>query len=361
MSANWRKAWIEFKLLEIWFGGHQPNQLTRLVLNTLEFIYKLLRVLTRQNQKSKLCKKKTQPPLLVVGNLIAGGAGKTPIVMAICQYFYSKNKRVGIVSRGYGRASSQAILIDPSKPMPKALQVGDEPLFLCAQTHCPVAVCADRSKAVTMLLTAFPTLDLIVSDDGLQHHRLARQIEWVVFDERGQGNGRLLPAGPLREPLNRLESVDAVLCANTSVKALEAALNMPNMGNWHSIRVSLCGFRHLLSGKFATVDQAKHNWNESTVLAFTGIGNPDKLFNSLLSAGIAINEKLSLPDHFNYPNHFCAQFDQQVLITTGKDAVKLLDTHLEKTNSKVWVAEIFVELPPALIQALEDSIGPTID
>lgn len=356
MSANKNKARLEASLLEIWYGGHKPGLLKQASLNGLELIYKVLRTLSRQDTKARLSKKQTKPPVLVVGNLIAGGAGKTPIVMAICQYLSSQNKQVGIVSRGYGRSSSRAALIDPSKPLPSALQVGDEPLFLCAETHCPVAVCADRNQAVETLVSAFPDLDLIVSDDGLQHHRLARQIEWVVFDERAHGNGRLLPAGPLREPLARLNSVEAVLSSNMSTEALAAALNRPAQSNWHEVHVSLRGFRQLQTGKFMTLEQARESWKESSLLAFTGMANPEKLFKAIESAGFSLSETRALPDHFRYPESFCAHFNQAVLITGGKDAVKL-----NASNSKVWVAEIHVDLPPALTQALEECIGSTTD
>lgn len=351
-----RKARLETALLQIWYGGYQPGWPTHTILNLLEGVYKGLRLLSRQHSKTLSCKRNTNPPVLVVGNLIAGGAGKTPIVMAVCQHLCAAGKKVGIVSRGYGRKGSRTVLIDPSKPLPQASEVGDEPLFLCAQTHCPVAVCADRAEALDTLLSAFPDLDLVVSDDGLQHHRLVRQLEWVVFDERAQGNGRLLPAGPLREPLSRLNTVDAILASNIGIEQLSGALNMPSQNNWHAVCVLLQGFRHLQTGQFMSTGQATEHWKGKPLLAFTGIANPEKLFKAIRIAGIELQETRGLPDHYSYPIDFCAQFDQPILITSGKDAVKL-----NASNPKVWVAEINVELPLALTQALEDCIGSTID
>lgn len=356
MSANERKARVESALLNIWYAGHQPGLFVGLILSWLEYTYKALRWATRQNYRSIAARKASHPPVLVVGNLIAGGAGKTPIVMAICQYMVARGDKVGIVSRGYGRSTTAPILIDPTKNTPAAIEAGDEPLFLSRETGCPVAVCADRNQAVKLLLTHFPDLKLIVSDDGLQHHKLARQIEWVVFDQRAHGNGRLLPAGPLREPLSRLGTVDAVLCSNITPQALSETLNWPYQDNWHAIQVELKGFRQLSSGHFLTVEQATEQWKPLKLLAFTGIGDPDKLFRAIRLAGLRLDASRGLPDHFNYPEDFCTQFDQQVLITSGKDAVKL-----NHSNPKVWVAEISVKLPPALTQALEDCIGPTID
>jgi tetraacyldisaccharide 4'-kinase len=356
MTTKDRKARIEFALLQIWYGGQTPGLFTGLTLKALEAVYKGLRWATGQNRKARAAKKTCLPPVLVVGNLIAGGAGKTPIVMAICQFMVARGDKVGIVSRGYGRSTNTPILIAPAYSSSEAGDAGDEPLFLSRETGCPVAVCADRNQAVQLLLKHFPDLDLIVSDDGLQHHRLARQIEWVVFDRRAHGNGRMLPAGPLREPLSRLDSVDAVLCSNIEPECLTKALNWPMRGNWHAIHVQLKGFRQLSSGKFLTLEQAAQRWKSLKLMAFTGIADPNKLFDAVRSAGLHLESTRGLPDHFNYPEDFCTQFNQEVLITSGKDAVKL-----NQLNPKVWVAEISVKLPPALTHALEDCIGPTID
>ena len=356
MSRPSGKAKLETALLRIWYGGNKPSVFVSSILNTLESIYKILRAISKQEFKSAQSKGRTNPPVLIVGNLIAGGAGKTPIVMAVSQYMQAKGKKVGIVSRGYARKQTHAVLIDPNKPLPQASEVGDEPLLLCAQTHCPVAVNADRHAALELLLQTFPDLDLVISDDGLQHHRLKRQIEWVVFDARGQGNGRLLPAGPLREPLNRLNTVDAVIASNTSLAALSNSLNLPKAGNWHEVQVGLRGFRHLRTGEFISRKQALERWAGQSVAAFTGIANPEKMFTALRNAGMSITKQLGLPDHFQYPDDFCMQFNQAVLITSGKDAVKL-----DTSNTKVWVVEIRVDLPATLTQALEDNIGSTID
>lgn len=356
MKPNGAKARLEAALLQVWYGAHKPAPVFAFGLSMLESLYKALRLLTRQHEKSIRSRGRTQPPVLVVGNLIAGGAGKTPIVMAVCNTMRAAGKKVGIVSRGYGRSASEAFLINPQSPLPKAADVGDEPLFLAMQTHCPVAVGADRNAALELLLKAFPDIDLVVSDDGLQHHRLKRQLEWVVFDSRGQGNGRLLPAGPLREPLSRLNRVDAVLASNTSLKQLEQSLGMKATGNWQEVKVDLQGFRHLKTGKYLSADQAREAWKHHSITAFTGIGNPDKLFSALEKHGLALDQGMGLPDHFDYPADFCTQFNQTILITSGKDAVKL-----DATNPKLWVAEICIDLPPALTKALEDCIGSTID
>lgn len=356
MKPDGAKARLEASLLQIWYGAHKPAPLAGLGLGLLENLYKGLRLLSRQNHKSMRSKAKTQPPVLVIGNLIAGGAGKTPIVMAVCNTMRARGKKIGIISRGYGRSATEALLINPQEALPKASDVGDEPLFLAQKTLCPVAVGANRNAALELLLRAFPDIDLVVSDDGLQHHRLKRQLEWVVFDSRGQGNGRLLPAGPLREPIHRLNRVDAVIASNTSIRQLEVSLAQQAASNWYEIKVDLQGFSHLQSGEFLSTGQACERWQGQEIAAFSGIADPNKLFSALKMQGLALTEQIGLPDHFDYPVDFCTQFNQAILITSGKDAVKL-----NASNPKLWVAEISIELPPALTKALEDCIGSTID
>lgn len=356
MKQTSAKAKLEASLLKIWYDGQKPSASNAVVLNLLEGIYKALRSLSGQDRKSLGSKAPTKPPVLVVGNLIAGGAGKTPIVMAVCQALRARGKSVGIVSRGYGRSSAKPFLIDPAQPMPSAREVGDEPLFLATQTGCPLAVGSDRNAALQLLLDQFPHTDLVVADDGLQHHRLKRQLEWVVFDARGQGNGRLLPAGPLREPVSRLAHVDAVIASNIGLAQLQQSLKLGAEANWYEVSVNLSGFRNQQTREFLTPTEANQLWQTKTIAAFSGIADPNKLFNALKKHGLVPTAQLGLPDHFDYPSDFCTQFDQSILITSGKDAVKL-----RELNPRLWVAEISVDLPSALIKSLEDSIGSTTD
>jgi tetraacyldisaccharide 4'-kinase len=173
-----------------------------------------------------------------------------------------------------------------------------------------------------------------------------------VFDERAQGNGRLLPAGPLREPLQRLHTVDAVLCSNVPVLSLQQSLNWPSSTNWHALTIKPCGFRNLKTGQLIDIQEASDRWASHDVAAFTGLGNPEKLFSALQGLGIELQQSVSLPDHFDYPDDFCSRFNQSVLITSGKDAVKLIDP-----DPRVWQVEIQIELPPKLLQTLEDALG----
>ncbi|HEX4844454.1 MAG TPA: tetraacyldisaccharide 4'-kinase [Limnobacter sp.] len=355
------RARLERWLTDVWYGKRRATGVLGWVLSCLSAIYSFARMFTQQDNKAKLAKSNTEPKVLVIGNLIAGGAGKTPIVMAVCQHLKKTGLRVGVVSRGYGRNASKVALIDQSSATGANLTglakaFGDEPVFLMQVTGCPVAVGQDRPAAVALLLNKHPDLDLIVADDGLQHHRLQRSLEWVVFDDRGQGNGRLIPAGPLREPLQRLDCVDAVLASNVTCDQLEKLLGTPRGPNWHEVRVSLDGFEQPLTGKKLNLTQALAQWESLGIASFSGLGNPEKLFGALRQAGFALTNTVALPDHHDYADGFCQRFQEDVLITSGKDAVKLWPH-----DPRVWIANIQVVLPAPLKQALEDHIGRSTD
>lgn len=360
-SGNPWRARLEERLLGIWYQGQPTGFWLAIALNGLTLLHRLARFLSQQSTKVMQSKTRTQPAVLVIGNLIAGGAGKTPIVMAVCQHCAQRDMRVGVVSRGYGRRNQLPCLLNQTMLASQSLdqlveQFGDEPVFLAQQTGCPVAVGQNRQAAVDLLCAHHPDLQLVVSDDGLQHHRLQRSLEWVVFDRRGQGNGRLLPAGPLREPSQRLGHVDAVLASNVEVSALADMLQTSAGPHWHAVQVRLSGFTQPATQEHLNCEQALARWRNKGVAAFTGLGNPDKLFSALRTIGLSLARSQPLPDHFQYPADYCKAFTEDVLITTGKDAVKLVPY-----DPRLWVANIEVELPAALTQALEDHIGHSID
>ncbi|HEX4919079.1 MAG TPA: tetraacyldisaccharide 4'-kinase [Limnobacter sp.] len=355
------RARLEDWLTGVWYGNTQPARGFQWILSFLSALYSIVRTLTRQDSKARRAKSPTNPRVLVIGNLIAGGAGKTPIVMAVCQHLKQRGMNVGVVSRGYGRNTSEITLIDqgctPGSNLTVLAQTcGDEPVFLMQTTGCPVAVGRNRQAAVDMLLKQHPDLNLIVADDGLQHHRLQRSLEWVVFDNRGKGNGCLIPAGPLREPIKRLQSVDAVLASNVACKNLAEQLGVPHGPNWYEVHVSLSGFRHASTGNLLLLEQALQAWQHHRLASFSGLGNPEKLFGALRQAGFAPANTIALPDHHKYPAGFCQQFSEDVLITSGKDAVKLWPY-----DPRLWIADIQVVLPTPLTQALEDHIGRSTD
>lgn len=350
-----KRSQLEQRLTDWWYTNRSVG-LWWPLLWTLSKLFALLRVLSRQSTKVLRAKQHTTPPVLVVGNLIAGGAGKTPLVMAVCKALTDKGYRVGLLSRGYGRATHTVEVLDP-KVSHSAKQVGDEPAWLIQQTQCPMAVGANRLQAFQTLIGRHPDLDLVVSDDGLQHWALPRTLEWAVFDNRLAGNCKLLPLGPLREPLSRLATVDAVVASNMPARALES-LMPPNSDNVPRVELILQvkGLRHLATQTLINVTQAQTAFAGKSMRALTGLGNPAKFFNLLKDLNLGPFEQLALPDHFDYPEQFCASFGEEVLLTTGKDAVKL-----NQSDPRLWVVEINMDLPKPLMEQLEKRIGRQLD
>lgn len=346
---------LETWLNQVWYQAHRSVWQV-LLLRPLRWSYQTLRAVSQQTKKNQQAKQTyTQKPfVLVIGNLIAGGAGKTPVVMATCKHLTQKGYRVGLISRGYKRSTQQTLVFTPNTSPPIQNEMGDEPQWLAQHTQCPIAVSANRTKALTALLKQHPDLDLVISDDGLQHHRLIRHMEWVVFDARAAGNRLQIPEGPLREPLDRLQHVEAILSNGLSTEELSNALNIAPSSTWFEIQITLTGFRHH-TGTFITVDEAKTVWANQRILAFAGLANPNKFFQTLQNTGIQCDRTLALPDHFDYPLAYDAAFTEDILITTGKDAVKLT-----QPNPKRWVAEIQVALPTPLTQQIEDRLGRPI-
>jgi tetraacyldisaccharide 4'-kinase len=245
-------------------------------------------------------------PVLVVGNLTVGGTGKTPLVLWLVDRLREQGFRPGIVSRGYGsKQGRQPISVTPDSA---AAQVGDEPLLLARRSACPVMIHPDRVRAARALL-ATHSVNVIVSDDGLQHYRLARDLEIAVLDgQRRYGNGRLLPAGPLREPLSRLRSIDFMVCNGAHPGPGEAAMTLQG-DNAVSI-VDPLRVRPL--GRFGL---------GARVHAVAGIGNPARFFAHLRGAELVPIEH-PFPDHHAFSADDFAFPDALPIIMTEKDAVK---------------------------------------
>ena len=248
-------------------------------------------------------------PVLVVGNLTVGGTGKTPLVLWLVDRLREQGFQPGIVSRGYGaKPGRQPISVTADST---AAQVGDEPLLLARRSACPVMIHPDRVKAARALL-ATHSVDMIVSDDGLQHYRLARDLEINVLDgQRRYGNGRLLPAGPLREPLNRLRSIDFTVCNGGHPGPGEAAMSLHG-DNAISVAEPL---RVRSLGRFG---------EGARVHAVAGIGNPVRFFAHLRGAGLVPIEH-PFPDHHAFSADDFAFADTLPIIMTEKDAVKCLN------------------------------------
>lgn len=314
------------RLLAAWYQGHPALGLLR----PLEALYR--RVVTRKRARflsGESASYRAPVPVIVVGNITVGGTGKTPMILWLIEHCRSLGLKVGVVSRGYGAKP-------PHFPWrvrasQSAAQAGDEPLLIVQRTDVPLMIDPDRSRAVQALLASEP-LDLILCDDGMQHYRLARDLELVLIDAaRGLGNGRCLPAGPLREPVERLDDVGAVLHNGATVDPPRGFAFGLRPGALVNLRT---GERRPL--EHFPAGQALH--------AVAGIGNPQRFFNTLQG----LNWQ---PVPHPFADH--AQFDAQSLafepplplVMTEKDAVKCRDF----AGDDWWYLAVDAEPSPSFV------------
>ncbi len=284
-------------------------------------------------------------PVVVVGNVVAGGAGKTPTTLAVVRHLKAQGWRPGIVSRGHGRARSEDTPHDTPMEVTATSdprQVGDEPLLLRQHTGVPVFVCAERAAAGRALLTAHPDVDILVCDDGLQHRRLARDVEICVFDRRGIGNGWHLPAGPLREPWPR--PVDFVLRTEPG-----PPLALPPGAVEFTAQRSLAP--DALRADGSTVPLAALR-GDTRLVAVAGIARPEAFFDMLRAAGLPPYETLALPDHYDFSSWQRKPEVRETLICTEKDAVKLWRTH-----PQALAVPLQLDVPPAFFAALDERLA----
>jgi tetraacyldisaccharide 4'-kinase len=291
------------RLTTAWYAGHPALVLLR----PLEWLYRA--VLQRKRARFLAGEGeiyRAPVPVLVVGNITVGGTGKTPLILWLIEHCRSRGLRVGVVSRGYGAQP-------PSLPWrvradDSASVAGDEPLLIVQRSGVPLMIDPDRGRAVASLLRA-EQLDLILSDDGLQHYRLARDLELVLIDAaRGLGNRRCLPAGPLREPLERLHSVDALL--------YNGASEDPQGG--YSFNLQPQALINLLSGETRSLE---HFPPGQALHAVAGIGNPQRFFNTL--EGLHWRPvRHAFADHAPYSAEVLNFSPALPVVMTEKDAVK---------------------------------------
>ena len=289
-------------IARIW-SGESPLWL---LLLPLSWLYGLVSGAIRFAYRIGLKKSWRAPvPVVVVGNLTAGGNGKTPVVIWLVEQLQQRGVRVGVVSRGYGgKADRYPLLLTPET---STAQAGDEPVLIHQRTGAPVAVSPDRCEAVSALLAQHP-LQLIVTDDGLQHYRLARDKEIVVVDGvRRFGNGWWLPAGPMRERASRLKSVDAVIANGGTPQTGEIAMRL---------RPGLAV--NLLTGERRAVNELEQ------IVAMAGIGHPPRFFATLVECGATLKRSVALADHQALAQKDVDALLQpgETLVMTEKDAVK---------------------------------------
>ena len=314
-SQRLQRAWLKRGLLAV-------------SLLPLALLYGGLTALNRAMFRTGLIGSHTLAvPVVVVGNLIAGGAGKTPTVLAIVELLRRKGFTPGIISRGYRRASREVLDVHADTA---AAQCGDEPLLMKLRCDAPVCVGRDRVAAARELTRLYPGVDIIVSDDGLQHLRLARTAQVLVFDERGAGNGWLLPAGPLRERVPATVPERSVVLYNAPAPSTPLAGSVAR----RSLR-GVVGLQAWRAGD-ASSSGALASLRGRTVVAAAGLAHPDRFFSMLRECGLIIIP-LPLPDHFDYRT-LPWPADTADVVVTEKDAVKLDPSRLGLT--RVWVAAL---------------------
>lgn len=308
-----------------------------LLLTPLELFY---RQLSRRDQAKKQAKQWQPPvPLIVVGNITVGGTGKSPLVCTLVRELKQRGWQPGIVSRGYGGKSANYPLLVNADSDP--LQAGDEPVMLATQTACPVVVDPDRSSAAQHLL-ANSTCDLIISDDGLQHLSMGRDLELVVIDaKRGLGNGHCLPVGPLREPEERLQQVDYIFAngANKSVKLANVSAQ--------AMSLQAIQWRQPLTGQCFPIADRPFT---AQVKAVAGIGHPQRFFSSLESLGLTVQGQ-PFPDHHQFQEKD-VETDNQPLLMTAKDAVKCRPW----LNLNHWVLDVSAQVDLVIIDAIHQKL-----
>lgn len=294
---------------KIWSGNTKLYYL----LFPFSLLYGCVVLIRRSLYKCGILKSWQAPiPVIVVGNLSVGGNGKTPLVIYLIEQLSARGYRVGVVSRGYGSHSNHYPLIVSEQISPYL--AGDEPYLIYQRTHTPLAIAPKRVQAVKQLIDHY-SLDIIISDDGLQHYALQRKIEIAVIDgQNGFGNGWWLPAGPMRETAKRLKSVDVIVINGK----LHQSIALPNNIPAFKMRLQPAKAINVLTGEQCEIKQLKH------IQALAGIGYPERFFTMLQSMGIYIEKQYPFPDHHAFTRQQLIPLadETQVLLMTEKDAVK---------------------------------------
>ncbi|MGR9099425.1 MAG: tetraacyldisaccharide 4'-kinase [Gammaproteobacteria bacterium] len=288
--------WLE----SVWYGGNT----TGFWLVPFGWIYTLIVGIRRKLYRDGVLKTHGMPvPVVVFGNISVGGTGKTPLIIWAAEFLKNAGFRPGVISRGYGgKSGSWPQLVGPDSD---SARVGDEALVIYRQTGCPLAVGPDRAAAAGMLVNK-SGCNVILSDDGLQHYALARDFEIAVVDGvRRYGNGRCLPAGPLREPVARLNSVDMVICNGNPGQ------------NEFAMRIAGDEAVNLKTGERKSLS----HFQGVSCHALAGIGNPGRFFRLLEQARISFDARI-FPDHHRFKAGDILYNDDRPVLMTEKDAVK---------------------------------------
>lgn len=318
---------------------YQPNYFVWLLL-PISWLYCSITIIRRRLYQHNILKSySARVPVVVVGNIVTGGSGKTPLLISLCEYLLQHGFRPGVVSRGYG---GNVVGVKQVLENDSAQMVGDEPLMICQRSKVPVVVGADRVAAVDHLLK-INQCDIVLSDDGLQHYRMKRDLEMAVVDvSRGFGNGFCLPAGPLRERVSRLSTVDIVVYNGARA----------GFSGEPSYTLKIVDLRRL----HGEGSRSLSSFAGMPVHAVAGIGHPARFFLQLEENGVSVIEH-AFPDHHNYQQDDFSGWSEDCIIMTEKDAVKCRNLSL----TDAWVLAVTADFSSMLESQLDSKLLPLLD
>lgn len=333
MTASRGQGGTGGRLMRAW----QRRGVLACALWPLSLLFGLLAGARRTAFRAGLLRTETLPvPVVVVGNIFVGGTGKTPFTIWLVEQLRQAGFHPGVISRGYGARLDAPLAAGAGS---SAAQTGDEPALIAQRTGCPVVVCRDRVAAARALLRDHPAVDLIISDDGLQHYRLGRDAEVVLCDRRGNGNGWLLPAGPLREPPSRRRDFTVVNGAAipAGIPADAWLMRLANGGAYALAEPARLRALSSLAGR--------------KIAAVAGIGNPSRFFGMLRDAGLQVLEH-PLPDHYDFRDNPFSAIEAEIILITEKDAVKCSQIDTIRSDPRIWVVPVTASIDPVLAQRI---------
>lgn len=325
---------------KIWFEDHPAKFLLAPLLYPLSKVFGVIANHKRKQFVSQSNHAYRSPiPVIVVGNLSVGGNGKTPMVIWLVEQLQAQGMKPGVISRGYGAKAKQYPLLVEKATSTK--QAGDEPVLIFQRTNAPVCVSPNRQQAIKELLNH--GVNIIISDDGLQHYKMARDLEIVVIDGvRRFGNGHYLPFGPLRELPDRLASVDIKICNGDKANA-----------NEKQMRLEARDFINVATGEKANADDVQ------SAIAIAGIGNPKRFFTTLSQMGVTTSQEIAFADHQDFQISQLTEFanSTNAILMTEKDAVKCRSFAIENEIKHWWYLPVDAKFTTEESQEILDKIN----